>query len=163
MYFYLLTSLCIAGFGYLYKEKIIKNYRDFRELNKFLETRHKGIGKILYVSIEIVCKKFWFEFLQKINNSIERIDKNTSVLTYNLDGRLYKIVLDHRKGPALVLLVTDENSEDVTTLVVPFIGPKRDWHKREFTPKFWGKKRLYFELSTGENKTFSEEDIIKLI
>ena len=30
-------------------------------------------------------------------------------------------------------------------------------------PKFWGKKRLYFELSTGENKTFSEEDIIKLI
>jgi len=161
MYYFLITAVMV-GLGYYYREDITKNYNDFRELNSLVETRNKGFCKVLYVSMEMVCKKWWYDFAHWINNSIQRLDKHTSILTYHLDGRLYKIVLDHRKGPALVLLVTDENGDDVTDIVVPYLGPKRDWHKREFTSKFWGKKQLSFDLSTGENKTFVGEEVINL-
>jgi hypothetical protein len=161
--YYILLLATLSGLGFLYRKNIKKSYNDFRDLNQAVSRFHKNPCKILYISTEMVCKKWWFQVLHWINNSIEKhIDKNVSILTYVLDGKLYKIVLDHRKGPPLVLLVTDEKEEDVTSLVVPFLGPKRDWHKREFTPAFWGKEQLSFELATGTNKTFKKEEVITL-
>jgi hypothetical protein len=160
--YYLLIPVIVLGFGIFYKP--VKNsYHNFQQLNKIVKKNHKGVGKVLCMAIEIIYKKCWFKFSHWINNTIERYDKNTSILTYYLDGRIYKIVLDHRKGPPLVLLVTDGDGEDVTTTVVPFLGPKRDWHKREFTPYFWEKSLLSFELSNGENKTFKNDEIIVLV
>jgi hypothetical protein len=160
--YYLLIAAAMAGIGYYYRKDIEKSYNDFRDLNSLVETRGGGTWHVLRVSVEMVFKKWWYELVHWMDNSIHHIDKHRSILTYHLNGRLYKIVLDHRKGPALVLLVTDENEEDVTDIVVPFLGPKRDWHKREFTPEFWGRKQLSFDLSTGENKTFLNQEVIIL-
>lgn len=161
--YYIIYMIIIGGIGFFCKEKIVSTCENLSSLTKAVGKRHKTTTAVIYNTLDVLRKKFWFDFLQRINNSITRLDKNTSVMTYTLDGRLYKIVLDHRKGPSLVLLVSDENGDDVTTDVVPFLGPKRDWHKREFTPKFWNKKRLEFELSTGESKEFTQEDIINLV
>lgn len=153
----------MGGVTFFFKDSLLNTYENISNLTVEVGSRHRGPRAIICNTIDVIRKKIWFDFLQKINNSITRLDKNTSVLSYTLDGRLYKMVLDHRKGPPLVLLVTDNEGEDVTSEVVPFLGPKRDWHKREFTPKFWNKERLEFELSTGENKEFTSEEIIKLL
>lgn len=161
--YYIIYMIIIGGIGFFCKEKIITTCESLSSLTKAVAKRHKGPRAVICNTIDVLRKKFWFDFVQRINNSITRLDKNTSVMTYTLDGRLYKMVLEHRKGPSLVLLVSDENGDDITTEVVPFLGPKRDWHKREFTPKFWNKETLEFELSNGENKEFRNDDVIKLL
>jgi len=137
-------------------------YRKFRDLNKLVASKYKPISMILWVSLCMVAKMYWMNFLQWCNNSIEHIDNKTVVISYVLQGKLYKIVVKPRKGPNSVLLVLDEENNDISDLVLPFLGPNQDWHKKEFTPHFWGKKTISFELSTGEQKTFSEHDTIQL-
>jgi len=161
MYF-IITIVIIGGLGFFYKNQVKSTYDDIKSLTSEVGEIHKSTGAIICNTLDVFRKKLWFNFLQRINNSITRVDKNTSILTYTLDGRLYKTVLDHRKGPSLVLLVTDETGEDLTSEVVPFLGPKRDWHRRDFTPKFWNKELLEFELSTGENKEFQNDEVIRL-
>jgi len=161
MYF-IISIVIIGGLGFFYKNRVMSTYDDIKTLTSEVAVIHKSTGAIICNTLDVLRKKLWFDFLQRINNSITRVDKNTSILTYTLDGRLYKTVLDHRKGPPLVLLVTDESGDDLTSEVVPFLGPKRDWHRRDFTPKFWNKELLEFELATGENKEFQNDEVIRL-
>jgi hypothetical protein len=136
-------------------------YRKFRELNKLVETRYKTIGMIVWVSICMIAKMWWLNFLHWANNAVEHIDKKTVVVSYMLNGKMYKIVTRPRRGPTGVLLIC-EGEEDVSDLVMPFMGPNDDWHGFVFTPTFWGKESLTFYLSSGEQKTFSKEEPIQL-
>ena len=165
MYYLLLTlGSCIIG-GLIYRREIKDKYYKFKKLTNLVNKIDKKNNiTTICSSMKIIYKMLLFKCVLFLNRkNLERINNNVSVLTYYLDGRMYKIVLDHRKGPPLVLLITDENQEDITNTIVPFLGPKRDWHKREFIPRFWGKKNLTFYLSNGETINFREEEIIKLI
>lgn len=144
------------------KESIIVRYRRFRQLNHLVESRYKTIGMILWVSVSMVAKMYWLNFLHWANNSIEHIDHKTAIVSYVLNGKLYRMVVRPRRGPTNVLLVTDEDHSDLSDLILPFMGPNQDWHNRQFTPDFWGKKSLSFELSTGDQKTFYQHDKIEI-
>jgi len=144
------------------KDKVVEKYKKFRELNKLVSKQYKTVGMILYVSICMVLKMYWMNFLQWSNNSIEVLNKKNISISYVLNGKLYKLLVKAKKGPNLVLLVTDENNEDVTDLVLPYLGPNNDWHHNFFKPCFWDKKFLCFELSCGEMKSFKEDDTIIL-
>jgi len=143
------------------KDATIEKYKKFRELNKLVSKQYKTVGMILYVSICLIVKMYWMNFTQWTNNSLEVLNKKDISISYILNGKLYKVLVKAKKGPNLVLLVTDENDEDVTDTVVPYLGPNNDWHHNIFKPQFWNKKSLCFELSSGEMKSFLEnQDII---
>jgi hypothetical protein len=144
------------------KNKVVEKYKKFRELNKLVSRQYKTVGMILYVSICMVLKMYWINFLQWSNNSIEVLNKKNISISYILNGKIYKVLIKAKKGPNLVLLVTDENNEDVTDIVLPYLGPNNDWHHNFFKPCFWNKKFLCFELSSGEMKSFKEDDTIIL-
>jgi hypothetical protein len=158
------TGLSIYAFdGHtIVKEAVLTRYRRFRELNKLVETKYKTIGMILWVSLSMVAKMYWMNFLQWANNTIDHIDNKTVIVSYVLNGKLYRMVVRPRKGPTNVLLITDEDDEDVSDTVLPFMGPNQDWHYKEFSPSFWNKKSLTFEMSTGLQKTFSENQKIEI-
>lgn len=145
------------------KNYLTEKYDKWKSLNSLVETQHKNPVKIFTVSMSMVCKMWWINFLQKIDKSIESIDKNRVAITYVLDGRIYKFLTKRRKGPALVLLVTDQEENDVSEQVLPYLGPARDWHGHVFRPDFWDKDKLTFELSTGESRSFSRQDEIDLV
>lgn len=156
--------LTVVGIGVLYKTRMHEwlkaKAEDFQDLNTLVRTTKKTNLRSFLISCKMVVQLFWVNILHTINNSIEYPDKHRFVLTYVADGRLYKMASARRKGPPLVLLVLDENGEDVSDLVIPFLGPERNWHKNSFTPNFWGKKRLVFELSDGRAETFEKNDTI---
>lgn len=145
------------------KEAVVTRYRRFRELNKLVETRYKTIGMILWVSCCMVAKMYWMNFLHWANNSIEHVDHKTAIISYVLNGKLYRTVVKAKRGPASVLLVTDSEQNDVSDQVLPFMGPGQNWHGQEFTPSFWKKNSLTFELASGENKTFTEHEKIEIL
>lgn len=160
--FWFLTTI---GFGaVLYKARVHEwlkaKVEDFQDLNTLVRTTKKSNIRSFLISCKMVGQLFWTNILHALNNSIEYPDKHRFVLTYVADGRIYKMVSARRKGPPLVLLVLDENGDDVSDRVIPFLGPERNWHKNSFTPEFWGKKKLVFELSDGRAETFEEKDTI---
>lgn len=160
--FLLLSSLVFGGIV-LYNRKTIKEkYTKFRDLNKLVATRYKSIGKIIYISLCMVGKMYWFYFLQWLNNSVEIIDSKNAVITYVLNDKVYKLPVKIKRGPSVFLLVLDENNTDVTDLITPYFGPEQNWHKKELSPSFWNKESLTFELSSGETKTFNKNEIIEI-
>lgn len=151
---------CATLFAVYNREAIIEKCKDVRKLTKFVSTRYKTCGMIVWVSASIIGKLYWMKFLQWANNSVEYNNNKTITLTYVLKNKLYKIILPVGRGPPKVLLVTDEKHEDVSDTILPYIGADFDWHKTEFVPGFWGKESLTFELSNGETKTFGKDEVI---
>jgi hypothetical protein len=144
------------------KDNAVEKYKKFRELNNLVAKQYKTVGMILYVSICMIMKMYWMNFIQWTNYSLEVLNKKDISISYVLNGKLYKILIKAKKGPNLVLLVTDENNEDITDTVLPYLGPNNDWHHNTFKPNFWNKKFMCFELSSGEMKSFQEHDAIVL-
>jgi len=144
------------------KEAVLTRYRRFRELNKLVETRHRGTGMILWVSCCMVAKMYWINFLHWANNSIEHIDHRTSIVSYVLNGKLYRMVVNAKRGPVPVLMVRDDENNDVSDDILPFMGPGQDWHGQEYTPSFWQLNSLTFELTSGENRTFGRYEKIEI-
>ncbi len=164
MNLYFTGFLCFLYVLYTLKvHLIVKNkYEKFQDLNQFVSTRYKNKFRILYITFSIIGKMLWLKFLQWINNSVEHVDKHY-ILSYVMNGKLYKKVLTFRKGPSLVLLVTDDKHEDVSEQIIPYLGPNDDWHGYPFTPSFFNKESLTFETSDGKDpKTFLKEERIDL-
>jgi hypothetical protein len=169
---FLISSIIIFTGIILYnKDYIVEKYNNLKTLNKVLNrekkqndclTKVKNVGKVLKVASTVLFKVYWMKFLQWSNKTIEHIDRKRAVVSYVLNGRLYKMVVRDRKGPHDVLLVHDEDNNDITDMVLPYLGPNDDWHKNTFIPSFWDKQKITFELTSGESKSFNENDIIKL-
>jgi hypothetical protein len=160
---------CVGGlFLSLKGPEIVRNtvmtkYKSFRKLNKLVSSRSRGCCIIFWISIQLLVKALWFNFLQFINNSVKKVDKHRYEVSYVINGRLYKMIVRNIRGPCPVLLIVDDNNEDVTDVIVPYMGAGRDFHKFKFTPQFFGHTHLSVELSSGETKTFGETEVINFI
>lgn len=139
------------------KNIIVEKYTRFRELNKLVKTQHENPLTVFIVSVGMVIKMYWMNFIQWADNSLERLDRKTVVISYVINGKLHKILVRHKKGPDNIVLVLDDKGEDVSDTVIPYIGHNDGWN---LAPKFWKKKSLEFKLSTGESKTFREDEVI---
>jgi hypothetical protein len=147
---------------FLVKEK----YYRFKELNSIVSINQKNKIKSLYISILMIFEMFRVSFIQYLIKSIECRDKKNIILSYSLKGHLYKMILVPKKGPSSISIITDENNIDVTNEILPFLGPQEDWHNHIFTPKYWNKKSLRFQINKLDNLDncliFTQDQIIDL-
>jgi hypothetical protein len=163
---YYLGTLLIGAFIYLDGHNIVKNtvmlnFQRFRQVNKLVSTKYKGCFKIIWISIGMIFKLIWINILQRINKTVVQIDKKRYEVTYIIKGKIYKMIVTPNRGPRKVLVVSDENQEEISSLIFPYLGPEDKFHGQIYTPKFFKRKELIFELSNGNEKIFSEnEDIL---
>lgn len=143
---------------------ITDTYNDFYSLNMFIAKKNKdrtAIG-VFWISTCIVAKMYRMRFVSWINDSIVHIDKRRAAVTYILNGKPYKIIIRHTKGPCHVLSIHDEIGQDVTLDVVPYMGPNHDWHGHDYTPAFWNRKSLSFHVNDGRTLTFQHNESINV-
>ena len=129
-------------------------------LRRLVATRYTGILMICWVSFTLLSKALYRNFIQWATSSVVVIDKNTVEITYVVGGKMFKMVTKIPRGPRSVLMVIDENDEDVTDLVFAYTGPKGDWHGQPFTPAFFKRKSLAFEMADGRELTFEGDAVI---
>lgn len=166
-YIYAVIGILIVSFINLNGHLIVKNavvsrYRRWRSLNELVSTRHKTMAMIFWVSFQMIYKSLYLSFLQYMNNSVKKLDKKTYEVSYIINGKMYKMIVNHDRGPCPILQVTDGEHEDMTDTVIPYLGPSNDWHNHKFNPKFFGKESMTFELANGEEKTFGEDVYFEL-
>jgi hypothetical protein len=140
---------------------VIPRYNRLRRLNILMSSQYKNIYKILWYSFIMICKALYINFIQYVNNTVRMIDHKTYEITYVIGGKMYKMLVTPPRGPSPILQVSNDKSEDVTDLILPYLGPNFDWHGKNFSPNFFGYISLTFEFSDGSEKTFEGLNNVK--
>lgn len=168
-YYYVCFFVATASFvfleGHLFiKKAVTSKYRKWRELNSLVSTTHQNKHLVVWVSIKILCKMMYINFIQyAISKSIRKLSKNKYELSYVIRGRLYKMIITQYRGPSPVLQVINEAQEDVTDDIIPYMGPQYNWHKSDISPALLGYNTLIFELGNGKEKIYKSTEIMDLL
>lgn len=153
---YYVVTCFLAVLYYLdFFEIATHQYRRFRQLNHLVSSQYKNIGMIVWISFGLIFKSMYVTFIQKLNKNLKKIDKNTYELSYIINGQLYKLIVKQRKGPKNVIQVIDEEDNDLTENMLSYLGPHENFHgNKDITPFYFGKKKLVFFLSNGDEVIF---------
>lgn len=170
MFLYIITLFSLFMFSVLYKinthlilkEYMYIKYNKWKKLKSLISTTESNKYKIIIASMNIVMKTLYISFIQYMNNSVHNLDRKTFELKYVIEGKLYKMLIVPTRGPAPVLQVSNENSIDVTDEILPYMGPKYNWHNNKMKPSFFAYDSLTFQLMDGTEKTYNRDDIIEL-
>ena len=144
------------------QDVIETKYNRWKRLNRLVSTRNENAFIIAYISVKMIIQSCYISFIQYINSAVRKIGTNTYELTYIINGKLHKMVVKPQKGPIPVLQISNDKQEDITDIVLPYMGPKYDWHGQVFTPKFFDYNTLVFELSDGTERAFTRDMFIIL-
>lgn len=123
----------------------------------------RHVKNISYITIVITPLLLKYYINQKLSSNVVKHTNNKNIeVNYILKGRHYKFITSNPSGPNKILLITDENDNDLTHMLNPYIGPDYNFHNKKFTPDFWSKKRLSFQMSDGSTLDYNQHDTIDL-
>ncbi len=74
----------------------------------------------------------------------------------------YKIQCKKNRNRIHILYIKDENDNEISDKVKPFMGPFLDFHGISTSPSFLGYDKLSFHMLNGEKKIFFYNEIISL-
>lgn len=168
---YVYIFLCIIGLfmcvvylldiHLIVKNELVVKYNKWIRLNSLVSTNQKTKIAIIIVSLKLIFQAIWISFLQYVNKTVKKLGKNKYEISYVVEGKLYKLLVTVTRGPSPVLQVINNSNEDITTKIIPYIGPDYNWHNSQFTPEFFNCDSLSFELADGSEYTVKNRSIIK--
>lgn len=144
------------------KNYIIVKHNKWKRLTNLVSTRYESYIIIVCVSLIMLLKAFYQQLLQYLNNSVKKIDKNTYEVSYNINGKSYKMVVKPTRGPIPILYAVNQNGVDITDEIIQYLGPKNDWSGYKFFPDFFKYEKIEIQLSNGDVKIFNHSDTIIL-
>jgi hypothetical protein len=112
----------------------------------------------------ITYEVYKYRLCQAMNYSVKHIDRKNAVVTYTVNGKLFKFFVKTFNGPSPVKAIFS-GDKDITTEISPFMGPSYDWHGRTFFPKDFGYDSMDFfmeEDSDVRKKSFEKDEPILL-
>jgi len=166
----IISSLTLVGissytfFNYSkIKESIQTNYGKWKLLNNMVSKKYDSRFLITIVSLYMIFKRLYLYFIQYMNNSVVKIDKNSYEVSYVINNKIHKMIVKPSRGPRTILKVLDEEETDITDEIEPFFGPNHDFHKQNITPKFFNKQKIIFHKYNGDKDIFEDEEQIVFI
>lgn len=149
---------------YNHYDFLLDKYNKFKTLISFTSTSTQCNNPIItyYKSFSVLGKSLYVSFLQYMNNSVKCIGNNYYEVSYTINNKLYKMIVKHKRGPNPIHRVTDNNNNDLTNIVIQYLGPNQDWHKNIITPHMLNTDEIEIELSNSVKKKFSSNEILYL-
>lgn len=138
-----------------------RKYRKWKTINDLVSSKYENLYDVYMVSIEMILKSVYLSFIQYLNNSVTKLDKNTYQVEYVIGGKLYKMIVIPKKGPSPVIQIRNHENKDITDFILQYYGPNYDWHSVRFIPQFFHCRSMTFEMDDGTEKVFEELDYIK--
>lgn len=126
------------------------NYSRWQRLTQLVATRESNIVRIYMISMQMVMSNLYLSLIQYMNNSVKKINSNTYEVSYIVNGHKYKMLVPHKRGCQYVSRISNENGDDVTDIIRPYMGPKHDWHGNIYKPVDFGSAELIFEFVDGK-------------
>ena len=162
MYYIAIFSTIFFGyFLHPYVKNNCKKLNTFKNMAYTL-TSHKNVCGLIKDGIIIILKLLWLRILQKINNSVVKIDKNTYMVQFTIKGKSYKQILRTRSGPSPIVQIIDENEEDVTNDIEPYFNTFSAFDN-ELSVKYFEYKTLTFNMDDGDSKILTTDEKLSSI
>jgi len=159
MYTYLLfISTIIVLSTFFFKNNF---YLKWKKLNSLVSVNNKNKFLIYWNSIKLLSTLLWISLLQRMNNTVVKINKNTYEITYIVEGKMYKLVTHVKRGPAPILQIISDEENDVTRQILQYLGPDYNCCSNDLEPSFFGYNTLFFEFGDGTNKLYKTGESIK--
>lgn len=161
--FFLMTTFMFfqTGSHRIAYHAVQDRYKRFKNLNSLVASTPQGQYQsktmVIIVSTKMLIQAFYLALVQYMNNSVRKLDRNVYEVSYVINGRMYKMLVTPQRGPAPVLQISNDEDEDVTEQVLPYMGPQYDWHNNRIAPEFFGCKSLTFELADGSEHTYDKD------
>ena len=129
--FVIFISICIMSNIH---KTVIDAYVNIKKLNGYANSLGVSKKELIVKAIKLCLSIMYYTIHQFLNRSLVKIGPNSYVLTYTVNGRIYKQHIRPKLGPYPVIQVINDKDEDVTNEVRPFMGPKFNWNND--TPPF---------------------------
>jgi len=113
---------------------------------------------IFWYSILLIYEAAYIGFIQYMNKSVQKLKHGTYLITYTIEGKVYKMFVIPTRGPSPVMNITDEDGHDVTKVILPYMGPNYNWHNINITPKNLEFNQLSFQLNNGSTYNYASTD-----
>lgn len=92
---------------------------------------------------------------------IKTPSKNIYELHYKYNNKLYKICIPIKKGPTNISDILDENGNDISEKISPYLGPNEDLHFCNISPKYLGYSKIYIHTIFDKIYVFENNDKIE--
>jgi len=156
MNYYLIFSLLISSTFFVIDKRIYikKQKRRITELYSLVSRTEKTKMRSCISTLKILIKILKKDFVDYFNiNQAKKVSNDVYEVSYNIEGNNYKMLVEKQKGPPIILNIIDDKNTNVTDKVLPYMGPKYDWHCFNFNPPdFFKCESLIFELSDFSNE-----------
>ena len=142
-------------------DTITQKYKEWRMLNKTLDEMQVNKTRIAIKSVQLLLVYILTMMKQKYTGSVQRI-KNTKMyeLTYVINNKVYKQVVNPQRGPNPIISILNQDKLELFELIMPYIGPRYDWHYSELTPNFFGHESIDFIMLNGDSYTFNKNTVL---
>lgn len=132
---------------YLY---LRQKYKKWNRLKLLVKTTETNTFRIYYVSCKLVASLTYNNFIQMVTNkNVTLVEKNIYKVDYILNGKNYSMLVSPKRGPRPVLSIKNQKGECITEQVLPFMGPKYDWHGHIPNASLFGCTKIILENSDG--------------
>jgi hypothetical protein len=123
-------------------------HRKWVRLKMLVSSNETDLLAIYLASSKMVFQLFYIEVLKYFRpDSVRKLNKTTYEVSYILNAKKYKMLITPYRGPQPVMQVIDHCNNDITELVLPYLGPKFDWHGYPPKPSFFNTKSLTIKWS----------------
>jgi hypothetical protein len=143
----------MIGFSAILTTFFADKYNKYMKITNLVSTTQKARYLIIYHTLKLIMQTLWLGFIQYMNTSVRKKGRKTYVVSYTIEGRIYRLLLTPKRGPPPVLMiVSNEDDEEVTDELLPYMGPMYDWHgNTTLTPESLGyDEGITLHLSNGE-------------
>jgi len=142
-------------------DTITQKYKEWRMVNKTLDEMKVNKTKLVMKSIQLMIAYIFTTMKQKYTGSVKRIE-NTKMyeLTYIINNKMYKQVINPQRGPKPIISILNQDKLEQIDLILPYIGPRYDWHHSQLTPNFFGHESLEFIMLNGDTYTFNKDTVL---
>jgi len=137
------------------KEKLLDLYNNVKQQHK---TQFKSI---FYTSKILLQSLYKILFVNKDKCKITNISNSKLLISYCHNGHLYKILLNSKLKPNYIFSITNENNEDISNILNPYLGPLQNFHNQKITPNDINMNQINIKTIFKEY-TFNKYDILNL-
>jgi hypothetical protein len=128
------------------------------ELRKIKKTMGIQISyKMVWMMCWLLWTTFWLMLSQWLNSNVVAIGKNRYMVIFAIGGKRYATIIKHQTGPSPVLQVIDNEDNDITNIIEPYVLFKQE----NITPGDVGYDSISIMNQDGTDTEYNKNDIIK--
>ena len=162
MYFYYILCVLI---GYILNSYVSNNIlkvitNQYGKIKNYRQIMKHANIKINYNMFRMVFMLLWQAAIliisQWFNKNVENIGKNKYQVQFCIGGKIYKIIIKHQKGPSNILQIVDNNDNDITNKIEPYLI----FVPQNITPGELCYDNITVMYSDGTDKKYEKNDVL---